>query len=153
MSHVPDTCSRLRSTARHVRALGRAATDIAGHFDESGDPETSYTGRHFERLAGGGDRPDRAHCITAEDLIAVQTLSVTVPPETSVQLLEGHLGLAVNRHLRDVSTPVSLLDPRSGAHLADGSPADHCWRLLASGDAPGIGATIAGNSSHVGGRS
>lgn len=39
---------------------------------------------------------------------------------------------------------MSLLDPRSGAHLADGSPADHCWRLLVSGDAPGIGATIAG---------
>jgi hypothetical protein len=122
----------------------RAAADVAGYFAEPSDSGDLYTGRHFERVGGGGDRADRAYRVTGEDLVAVQTLSVTVPPETSVQLLEGPLGLAVGRHLRDIPTSMGLLDPESGDHLADGSPADLCWRLLVGEAAPGVGATIAG---------
>lgn len=121
----------------------RAAADVTAYFAEPSDSGGSYTGRHFERLSGGGDRADRSHRITADDLVAVQTLSVNVAPETGVQLLEGHLGLAVTRHLRDIPTTVSLLDPEAGVHLADGAPADKCWRLLVSDAAPGIGATTA----------
>jgi hypothetical protein len=129
--------------ASHLFA-DRAARDIAAYFAEPNDSDDLYTGRHFERIDGGGDRPERAHPITAEDLVAVQTLSVTIRPETSVQLMEGHLGLAVNRHLRDIPATMSLLDAEAGDHLADGSPADQCWRLLASDAVPGVGATTAG---------
>ncbi|WP_406130679.1 DUF6308 family protein [Streptomyces canus] len=35
-----------------------------------------FTGSRFEHLAGGGDRQAVANVVTADDLIAVQTLSV-----------------------------------------------------------------------------
>lgn len=132
---------------RRIRELLQsedAKTDLEAYFAESTDPDAGNAGRHFERLAGGGDRADRAHVITAEDLIAVQTISVTVKHKTSVQLLEGHLGLEVSRHLRDIPTDVSLLDPRAATLIAPGSPADQCWQLLVSNDAPGIGWVTAG---------
>lgn len=142
MSNVtePDFVRRL---ADFLQA-DQASKDVAAYFAERGDDGDLYTGRHFERISGGGDRPDRAHCITADDLVAVQTLSVSVPPETSVQLLEGPLGLTVSRYLRDIPTTVRLLDGEGGQHLADDSPADQCWRLLVSDAAPGVGPTTAG---------
>lgn len=45
------------------------------------DPATGrarYSGAYFERLGGGGDRPEVAYQITAEDLLAVSMLSVPV---------------------------------------------------------------------------
>ncbi|WP_245936397.1 DUF6308 family protein [Streptomyces cahuitamycinicus] len=36
------------------------------------------TGSRFEHLAGGGDRQAVANTVTADDLIAVQTLSVRI---------------------------------------------------------------------------
>jgi len=45
------------------------------------DPVTGrarYSGAYFERLGGGGDRPDTAYQLTAEDLLAVSMLSVPV---------------------------------------------------------------------------
>ena len=120
-----------------------AADDVARYFAEPGQGNGTYSGRHFERLGGGGDHPDHADRITAEDLIAVQTLSVTVPPEVSVQLLEGDLGAKVAAHLRAIPTDVSLLEPGAAPHVADGSPADQCWHLLVSNAAPDVGPTKA----------
>ncbi|MFF4147785.1 DUF6308 family protein [Streptomyces sp. NPDC001698] len=52
-----------------------------------------FTGSRLEHLAGGGDRPEVADRFTAEDLIAVQTLSVTVPASVAL----GGPGLATAR--------------------------------------------------------
>ncbi|MDQ0688688.1 hypothetical protein QFZ56_007651 [Streptomyces achromogenes] len=53
---------------------------------------TPFTGSRFEHLAGGGDRPEVADRFTAEDLITVQTLSVTLAVPVALDILEGRLG-------------------------------------------------------------
>jgi hypothetical protein len=50
----------------------------------SGD---ALTGASFNELGGGGDRTEFADVITGEDLIAVESLSVTVPRIHQLQLL------------------------------------------------------------------
>lgn len=47
----------------------------------------AYSGAEFNALGGGGDRPEVANVITAEDILAVSTLSVTVPATHALQLL------------------------------------------------------------------
>jgi hypothetical protein len=52
---------------------------VKKYFED--DPATKrarYSGSYFERLGGGGDRPEVAYQITAEDLLAVSMLSVPV---------------------------------------------------------------------------
>ncbi|MFE6937526.1 DUF6308 family protein [Streptomyces chartreusis] len=66
----------------------------------------SFTGRRFEHLAGGGDRPAVANVVTADDLIELQTLSVTIPAQGALDVLEGRLGLQVSE--RAVRDPVSV---------------------------------------------
>ncbi|MGW9416974.1 DUF6308 family protein [Cellulosimicrobium funkei] len=50
---------------------------------------TGWAGSRFERLAGGGDRPETADRFTADDLVAVSLLSVNVPPHGAIELLEA----------------------------------------------------------------
>ena len=51
-----------------------------------------FTGGWFERVGRGGDRGKVANRITADDLIAVETLSVRVPARVALDLLHGELG-------------------------------------------------------------
>ncbi|MER5536812.1 DUF6308 family protein [Streptomyces mirabilis] len=60
-----------------------------------------FTGSRFEHLAGGGDRPAVANSVTADDLIAVQTVSVRIPAQAAPDLLEGDLGVRAWHLLRD----------------------------------------------------
>ena len=57
----------------------RKSPSVVKYFAD--DPATGrarYAGAYFERLGGGGDRPEVAYQITAEDLLAVSMLSVPV---------------------------------------------------------------------------
>ena len=108
--------------------------------DEASDTDPRFTGGWFERLAGGGDRPAVANRVTAEDLIAVQMLSVRVPAGVAINLLERDLGPTLGRLLADIPTGLDLADADQ-AHVADGSPADQAWQLLRA--QPGIGPVIA----------
>ncbi|MEU2110915.1 DUF6308 family protein [Streptomyces sp. NPDC019507] len=98
-------------------------------------------GSRFEHLAGGGDRPEVADRITAEDLVAVQTLSVTVPASVALDLLEGPLGEELSSLLRSIPRDFDMADAES-AHLTDDSPADRAWKLLR--DQPRVGWVTAG---------
>ncbi|NLA35845.1 MAG: hypothetical protein GX868_09160 [Actinobacteria bacterium] len=51
------------------------------------DPEDFFIGGTFERFAGGGDRPEVANRLTAEDIVAVSMLGVQVPGETAREIL------------------------------------------------------------------
>ncbi|MEI5007417.1 DUF6308 family protein [Streptomyces sp. PmtA] len=99
------------------------------------------TGSRFEHLAGGGDRPEVADRITAEDLVAVQTLSVTVPASVALDLLEGPLGEELSSLLRFIPRDIDMADAAS-VHLTDDSPADRAWKLLR--DQPRVGWVTAG---------
>lgn len=50
-----------------------------------------FTGGRFELLADGGDRPDVRNEFSPADLLAVELLSVRVPAEVSLDLLDGPL--------------------------------------------------------------
>jgi len=100
-----------------------------------------YTGSRFEHLAGGGDRPAVANAVTADDLIAVQTLSVKIPAQTALDLLEGALGAQLSTLLSSISSDVDMAQA-DAADLAPGSPADRAWHLL--DDQTGVGWVTAG---------
>ncbi|MFE2375277.1 DUF6308 family protein [Streptomyces sp. NPDC059398] len=107
------------------------------HFHEA----VPFTGSRFEHLAGGGDREPVANVLTADDLIAVQTLSVRIPAEAALDLLEGELGLRLSKLLRGVPSGLDMVEAEA-ADLTEGSPAHTAWRVLI--DQPGIGWVTAG---------
>ncbi|MEU5403883.1 DUF6308 family protein [Streptomyces sp. NPDC005963] len=101
----------------------------------------AFTGGRFEHLAGGGDRLQVADRFTAEDLVAVQTLSVTVPAPVALDLLEGPLGTQLSELLRSIPSDTDLSDADVSI-VVDGSPAYRAWCLLE--DQYKIGWVIAG---------
>jgi hypothetical protein len=125
---APDAREHLE---RYFREPGRGAL-AAG----------TYAGRLFERVGGGGDRPEVANRLTAEDLLAVECLSVQVPPEAAFELLHGALARRLSDILSQIPTGVRIRDDDAERHLADGSPADTAWRLLHS--LSGVGWVTAG---------
>ncbi|NKY38147.1 DUF6308 family protein [Cellulomonas septica] len=70
-------------------------------------PEGQFSGAHFERLGGGGDRPAIANEFTAEDLVAVSMLSVDIGGDAALEILL-HRRNRLHELLRQVSTDVSL---------------------------------------------
>ncbi|MEU4779377.1 DUF6308 family protein [Micromonospora sp. NPDC023633] len=118
----------------------QSVTDLKRYFAVAG--ETAFTGGQFERLGGGGDRPETCNLVTAEDLIAVELLSVRVPPRTALDLLQGALGEAVSAQLGEIPTTVALGHPGALSLIGEGQPADGAWRLLRNAD--GIGWVVAG---------
>ncbi|MEU8047597.1 DUF6308 family protein [Micromonospora echinofusca] len=123
-----------------VLAEPQSVTDLKRYFAVAG--ASAFTGGQFERLGGGGDRPETRNLITAEDLIAVELLSVRVPPRTALDLLQGALGEAVSAELGKIPTTVALGHPDAPDFIEEGRPADQVWQLLR--DADGIGWVVAG---------
>lgn len=108
----------------------QAVADLRHYFGTGVPPGgMPFTGRRFEHLAGRGDRPGIADRITAEDLVAVQTLSVTVPAPVALDILEGRLGARLSGLLQAISRDIDMADADASV-LADGSPADQAWHLL-----------------------
>ncbi|MZE76714.1 hypothetical protein GTY57_06680 [Streptomyces sp. SID5475] len=108
----------------------QAVVDLRRYFGLGLPPGTvPFTGSRFEHLAGGGDRPEVADRITAEDLIAVQTLSVTVPAPVALDILEGRLGTRLSGLLHAIPRDIDMVDA-DALVVADGSPADQAWGLL-----------------------
>ena len=108
----------------------RVIVDLRHYFGMGMPPgEIAFTGSRFEHLAGGGDRPEVADRITAEDLIAVQTLSVTVPAGVALDILEGRLGVRLSGLLHAIPRDIDMVDA-DAVVVADGSPADQAWGLL-----------------------
>lgn len=69
------------------------ATSVAQSHDD-------FSGANFNDLCGGGDRAETADIITGDDLVAVRSLSVTIPVVHSLQLL----GSGVTRAGLDATT-------------------------------------------------
>ena len=76
--------------------------------------------------AGRGDRPETANQITLDDLVAVTLLSVDVPGDVALQLLEGNLGPDITRHLQPIPTNVSIKDPPAAELFATLSHVARC---------------------------
>lgn len=108
---------RIRSLVEGPR-MARAQTLTQKFWSEP------FTGRWFHVLAD----KDRPHEITAQDVVAVSTLSVTVPPRVAIWLLSDEGRAAVTQLLAAVPDDVDLWD---GADLIDeGGDLWRLWRLL-----------------------
>jgi hypothetical protein len=118
-------------------AEDRAIDDVRTYF-QPGPDDVRYTGRHFEAIGNIRSSPDR---VTAEDLVAVQMLGVTIPPEVSVSLVQGDLGPELAHQLAQISTELTIRDPEARLVLSDGGPALRAWNLLTAQH--GIAATKA----------
>ncbi|WP_316525760.1 DUF6308 family protein [Kitasatospora brasiliensis] len=108
-----------------------------------------YSGAHFERLAGGGDRPETADGFTADDLVAITMLSVSVDAHGAVELLtdpDGHW----HRLLSAIPRDARLEDPACAPLIAPDGPATELWERLVNprgaypGKPDGVGAVVAG---------
>ncbi|GAA3918386.1 hypothetical protein GCM10022244_29530 [Streptomyces gulbargensis] len=137
-----EALSPLGQRLRVLLSSERVVGDLRGYFGIGLPPgAVAFTGSRFEHLAGGGDRPEVADRITAEDLVAVQTLSVTVPASVALDILEGPLGARLSGLLHDIPRHIDMADG-DAIVVADGSPADQAWHLLR--DQPDVGWVIAG---------
>ncbi|MEW2409392.1 DUF6308 family protein [Streptomyces griseoviridis] len=134
----PSFEQRLRTVVGSERAPARLRAYFAAPSESGVIP---YTGSRFEHLGGGGDRPPVMNTVTAEDLLAVQTLSVTIPSQVALDLLEGDLGRRISALLSRIPHDLDMVDA-DAADLEPGSPADDAWRLLLKQD--GIGWVKAG---------
>ncbi|MEU6386474.1 DUF6308 family protein [Streptomyces bauhiniae] len=110
-------------------------TSLRKYFGLEG--EAACTGARFEHL--GGEQV--ADAVTAEDLVAVQMLSVTVPAKAALKLLEGERGRQLSELLRRIPADADMADV-DAAELDTDSAADQAWKLLRTVD--GIGWVIAG---------
>jgi hypothetical protein len=96
------------------------------------DPATGrprYSGSYFECLGGGGDRPEVAYQLTAEDLLAVSMLSVPVVRYYALHVLD-YRGREISGLLSQIPLGVSLADDEAGGLVSEGGPAWELWHLL-----------------------
>lgn len=107
-----------------------AARNVRDYFTEimpkSG---TVRTGARFDSWAGGGDAPETANRITADDLVAVSFLSVKVPARAAIGLLDTQAG-EVAGLLSAIPTDLELRDADPVADLGPDSPAHRLWDLV-----------------------
>jgi Family of unknown function (DUF6308) len=81
-----------------------------------------YSGAYFERLGGGGDRPEVAYQITAEDLLAVSMLSVRVIRYYALHVLD-YKGREISGLLTQIPVDVKLADDRAEHLIGQGGAA------------------------------
>ena len=103
---------------------------VMKYFED--DPATGlarYSGAYFERLGGGGDRPEVAYQITAEDLLAVSMLSVPVVRYYALHVLD-YKGREISGMLAQIPVDVTLADDEAEHLIAQGGPGWKLWELL-----------------------
>ena len=104
-----------------------AIADLRTYFLGEGRA-APYTGARFESLGGGGDRPEVANVVTAEDLIALSLLSVPVNGEAALYLLEKK-SHEISDLLAELPTDTDLAD-LAPEELGDAWPARALWRIV-----------------------
>jgi hypothetical protein len=123
------------------RFLEPPAVDLVReYFATRPDGSPLYTGPTFDRLAGGGDRPETVNRFTEDDLVAVTMLSVEVPARAAIAVL-GLMADEIQQLLSEIPSDVDLheADP---SLVAPDSPADRLWAQLESLE--GVGWVTAG---------
>jgi hypothetical protein len=96
------------------------------------DPATGrarYSGAYFERIGGGGDRPEVAYQFTAEDLLAITMLSVRIEGYHALEVLHYQAD-KLNDLLSQIPDDLALQTPRAAAHIAKGGPAWRLWEAI-----------------------
>lgn len=113
-------------------AIGNFAIDLGDWCQEHADQTkthfdryfTSFNGRHFERFSAMGD-PNR---FAATDILAVEALSVKVPPNSAAQLIDTEAE-DFNSLLREIPADKDLWDMEP-SDLDEHSPASKLYYRL-----------------------
>jgi hypothetical protein len=98
------------------------------------DPATGrarYSGAYFERLGGGGDRPEVACQFTAEDLLAVTMLSVRIEGYHALHVLD-YQARELNDLLTQLPPGIALQDPEAESLTAEDGAAWKLWEAIRS---------------------
>jgi hypothetical protein len=113
-----------------LRDEDRAVRLVEAYFAD--DPATGrarYSGAYFERLGGGGDRPETAYQFTAEDLLAVSMLGMRVDGYHALHVLE-YQARELNGLLARVPPDIALADPEAEGLIAGDGPAQALWQAI-----------------------
>jgi hypothetical protein len=102
---------------------------VREYFADGPDGRARYSGAYFERLGGGGDRPEVANQVTADDLLAVSMLSVPVVRYYALHVLE-YRSREISSLLARIPVDAKLTDDGAGDLIAKGNPAWELWNLL-----------------------
>lgn len=97
-----------------------------------------YTGAYFDTWDTTGSREADTDRFTADDLVAVSMLSVTVPSPAAIQLLDTRAGM-FSEVLRDLGPDRDLVDEKD--EWPDDWAGARLWTELMT--LPGVGATTA----------
>ncbi len=121
-----------RAALARIRAAvesPRSSDHLAAYFREPqhADDRGVFAGRWFDRLAGGGNRPEVADTVTGDDLVAVSLLDVDLPPEVVVKLL-----VTKREALREAlaQIPVDLALEDADPDLLKTGPPAKAWRIV-----------------------
>jgi hypothetical protein len=103
----------------------RSVRDLRTYFGIRTPPGSPFfAGRRFESLGLGGFREDDCDRFTPADLLAVQCLSVSVPIEVAIDLLEGDLGRQISDRFSRIPRDVDLGTEGARSLVEDGREAD-----------------------------
>jgi Family of unknown function (DUF6308) len=100
------------------------------------NPNGAFSGRRFEFLGGGGHRADVANAFTAFDIVAVSLLSVDIPGNASIEILETE-SEALSKLLVKIPVGVTLWEAREADVDDNSSAAAKLWFRLR--DIKGVG--------------
>lgn len=112
--------------AHHV---AEAAELVRRYYEPIGDNTTPRTGTRFDGWAGGGDRPDNADRITADDLVAVSFLSVDIKGRAAIGLLDKHAD-EISDLLRQIPVDLDLWDADIDRLDDPSKPEYQLWNLI-----------------------
>lgn len=125
----------------------KAANLLVSYFRRRLEPRRNFSGSRFERLYGGGDRPDVADRFTAEDFVAISMLGVSVPAHSALVLMgdfSPDTAREIGRLLRKLPRELSLADAILGTPGNDGdhySTMDRLWNIVISQKGLGVTTT------------
>jgi hypothetical protein len=124
-----DYASQHELLDRHVVGDGRtAAVDALRRYFSEDSARPHYTGRWFERFAGGGDRPGIADTVTEADVLALNFLSITDLANVAIDTTTTY-AVEITELLEQIPADLAMHDTPWTTY-APGSPASRLWWLL-----------------------
>lgn len=115
---------------------------VEEYFGKQTDGRPRFTGSWFERVEGGGDRPEAMNKMTPGDLLALRMLSVRVPTQAAIWALGDGAG-QLRSLLKEIPVDITPRADESAEMLRDDDSAlAKLWHALDR--LRGIGPAIAG---------
>ena len=120
-------CIDIPAELRDEDLATRLVKEYFADDDETG--RARYSGAYFDRLGGGGDRPETAYQFTAEDLLAVSMLSVRIGGYHALHVLD-YQARELNDLLAEIPVGIALADPQAERLIAENGPAQKLWQTV-----------------------